>query len=153
MIVLFLQLKYKNYTLNGGSIMNYIKMYVTALILFLIIDALWLTVIAKNMYKQYLSYLMGDVVWWAVIIFYVLFIIGLQYFCIIPAINAQSAMHAFYAGALFGLVSYATYDLTNQATIKGWPVLITCIDLLWGAFIGATVSALTTKIALLLKWH
>jgi uncharacterized membrane protein len=132
--------------------MNYVKMYSTALILFLLIDALWLTVIAKNMYKQYLGYLMGDVVWWAVISFYVLFIFGLQYFCIIPAIKAQSVMQALFAGALFGLVSYATYDLTNQATIKGWPVLITGIDLLWGAIIGASVSVLTVKIALLLKW-
>lgn len=128
-------------------------MYITALILFLLIDALWLTVIAKNMYKQYLGYLMGDVVWWAVIAFYVLFIFGLQYFCIIPAMNARSVIQALCAGALFGLISYATYDLTNQATIKGWPVLITGIDLLWGAFIGAAVSALTVKIALLLKWH
>ncbi len=133
--------------------MNYVKIYISALILFLLIDALWLTVIARSMYKHYLGYLMGEVVWWAVISFYVLFIFGLQYFCIIPAMKAQSVMQALYTGALFGLVSYATYDLTNQATIKGWPILITGIDLLWGAFIGAVVSALTVKIALLLKLY
>lgn len=133
--------------------MNYIKLYIVALILFLVIDALWLGVIAKNMYRTYLGYIMGDVVWWAVIAFYLLFIIGLEYFCIVPALKAGSVLQALYAGALFGLITYATYDLTNQATIKGWPVLVTFVDLLWGAFIGATVSALTVKIASLLKWQ
>lgn len=133
--------------------MNYIKLYIIALILFLVVDALWLGVIAKNMYRTYLGYIMGDVVWWAVIAFYLLFIIGLEYFCIVPALKAGSLLQALYAGALFGLVTYATYDLTNQATIKGWPVLVTSVDLLWGACIGAIVSALTVKIALFLKWQ
>ncbi|MCX8124806.1 MAG: DUF2177 family protein [Spirochaetes bacterium] len=133
--------------------MNYLKLYIVALILFLAIDALWLGVIAKNMYRTYLGYIMGDVVWWAVIAFYLLFIIGLQYFCIVPALKAGSVMQALYTGALFGLITYATYDLTNQATVKGWPVLVTCVDLLWGACIGAVVSALTVKIAILLKWQ
>lgn len=131
--------------------MNYVKIYIVGLVLFLLIDAVWLGVIAKNMYKQYLGYLMGDVVWWAVIAFYLLFIIGLEYFCIVPALKAGSVLQALYAGALFGLITYATYDLTNQATIKGWPIMVTFIDLLWGAGIGAIVSALTVKIALLLK--
>jgi len=133
--------------------MNYFKMYIVALVLFLLIDAVWLGVLAKNMYKNYLGYLFGDVVWWAVISFYLLFIIGLEYFCIVPAVKAGLVIQGLIGGALFGLVCYATYDLTNQATIKGWPVLITVLDLLWGTFIGATVSALTVKIALLLKWQ
>lgn len=133
--------------------MNYVKIYLTAFVLFLLIDALWLGVIAKNMYKHYLGYLFGNVVWWAVIIFYLLFVMGLEYFCIIPAVKAGSVVQGLIAGALFGLVCYATYDLTNQATVKGWPVIITLVDLLWGTFIGASVSALTVKIALLFKWQ
>ena len=131
--------------------MAYVRVYFISLVIFIFCDFIWLRFIAKSMYSNYLGYLMGDVVWWAVIVFYLLFIVGLEYFCIMPAITAGSVVQALFSGALFGLVTYATYDLTNQATIKGWPMIVTFIDLLWGSFLGAIVSAVSTKTALLLK--
>lgn len=86
--------------------------------------------------------------WVAAIVFYLLFIVGLIIFVISPAIEKQSVMHAFMYGALFGLITYATYDLTNLATVKDWPVFITAIDLVWGSVLAAAVCSATTAIAM-----
>ncbi len=84
-----------------------------------------------------------DVNWLAAIIFYLLFILGLVFFVIMPAVDKSSWMYAVLVGALFGLVTYATYDLTNLALTKEWPLLITIVDLIWGMTLSASVSVLT----------
>lgn len=125
-----------------------IKLYAIALPVFLAIDLIWLGFIAKNFYKEQIGFLMkNNVNWTAAIIFYLLFIIGLVFFVIEPALSKGSIMHAVVFGALFGLITYATYDLTNLATLKDWPVLVTIVDLIWGAFLSASVSAITYLIA------
>ncbi len=112
--------------------------------IFLALDALWLGLISRSFYKEQIGYLMkANVNWTAAFIFYLIFIGGLVVFVISPAIEKGSWMHALLLGALFGLVTYATYDLTNLATIKDWPLLVTMVDLIWGAFISAAVSILT----------
>lgn len=83
----------------------------------------------------------------AAVLFYTLFIIGLVYFVVQPAVNNSSLANALSSGALFGLVSYGTYDLTSQAIIKDWPWVVTVVDLLWGTFICASVSGLAYIIA------
>jgi uncharacterized membrane protein len=88
-----------------------------------------------------------DVNWTAAIIFYLIFIAGLVVFVISPAVEKGSWMHALFFGALFGLVCYATYDLTNLAVAKDWPILVTIVDLAWGAAIAASVSTITYLIA------
>ena len=88
-----------------------------------------------------------DVNWFAAIIFYLLFIAGLIAFVISPAIEKHSWLHALLFGALFGLITYATYDLTNLATIKDWPLLVTVVDLIWGSTLAALVSVITYIIA------
>jgi len=126
----------------------FIKLYLTALSIFLAIDMVWLGLIAKNFYSNQIGFLMKtNVNYAAAIIFYLLFVAGVVIFIVMPAIEKNSWFHALLFGALFGLISYGTYDLTNLATIKDWPLLVTIIDLIWGAFIASSVSVLTYFIA------
>ncbi len=120
------------------------KTYLVAIIAFLAIDMLWLGIVAKNFYQKQIGFLMKtDINWTAAIIFYLLFIVALMIFVILPAIEKESLVHALLYGALFGFITYATYDLTNLATLKDWPLLVTIVDLIWGAVLSASVSVIT----------
>lgn len=122
----------------------FIKLYAIALPVFFAFDMLWLGVIGKGLYQRQIGHLMKDVVnWQAAIVFYLLFIIGLVFFVISPAVQKGSFLYSILVGAFFGFITYATYDLTNLAITKDWPFMITIIDLLWGSFLGAVVSAIT----------
>lgn len=124
--------------------------YVLTFAVFMVIDLLWLGIIAKNIYSKYLSSFLSDTInWKAALIFYLLFIVGIFIFCIMPAIDKNSLQHAILMGALFGFFTYATYDLTNLATLKNWPIAIVFIDIIWGAVLTATVSA---SGYLIVKW-
>jgi len=126
----------------------YLKHYFLALFIFLCFDALWLGVIAKDFYKQNLGYLMAENVRWiAAGIFYLIFIGGIVVFAIVPGLKANSSLLAAAYGAFFGFVCYATYDLTNLATIRNWPLKVTVIDLIWGTTLTSVVAFLTTYIA------
>ena len=115
--------------------------YLLTFVVFLVVDMLWLGIIAKNLYQKYLSdFLADDVNWTAAIIFYFIYVIGISIFAIYPAINKDSVFNAILMGALFGFFTYATYDLTNLATLKGWPLTIVFIDILWGTILSAIVS-------------
>jgi len=122
----------------------FIKLYLIALTTFFAIDMVWLVLVAKDFYKQQIGFLMNpNVNWLAAIIFYLLFIVGLVIFVITPAIKSGSWTQALLLGALFGLIAYATYDLTNLATLKDWPILVTIVDLIWGAVLASSVSVAT----------
>jgi uncharacterized membrane protein len=124
------------------------KLYLIALPVFFAIDMVWLGLVAKDFYRAQIGALMKpDVNWVAAIIFYLIFIAGLVVFVISPAIEKGSWFHALLFGALFGLVCYATYDLTNLAVAKDWPLLVTIVDLVWGAVLAAAVSTITYFIA------
>lgn len=126
----------------------FIKLYAIALPIFLAIDMAWLVFIANSFYKNQIGFLMKpDINWTAAIVFYLLFIVGIILFVIAPSIEKGSWIHALLFGALFGLITYATYDLTNLATLKDWPLLITIVDLAWGTTLGALVSVITYFIA------
>ena len=126
----------------------FIKLFIIALPVFFAIDMVWLAVVAKNFYQQQIGFLMKPSInWVAAIVFYLLFITGLIVFVISPAVVKQSWVHALLFGALFGLISYATYDLTNLATMKDWPLLVTVVDLIWGSVLAASVSVITYFIA------
>lgn len=126
----------------------FLRLYAIALPVFLAIDLVWLGLIAKNLYAKQIGHLLRpDVNWIAALVFYALFVAGLVFFVIAPAVEKKSWLQALTSGALFGLVTYATYDLTNLAVAKGWPLGITLIDLAWGTFLGAVVSAVTYAIA------
>ena len=121
----------------------FIKTFFIALPVFLVIDMIWLGVIAKNFYREQIGSLMkANPNWTAAIIFYALFIVGLTLFVIEPTAG-KSWLRTLFFGALFGLITYATYDLTNLATLKNWPLTLTIVDLIWGATIAASVSVIT----------
>lgn len=128
--------------------MVFFKLYFIALPVFFVIDMIWLGLIAKNFYAKHLGFLLKtDVNWTAAIIFYLLFIAGLVLFVLTPALQANSWSYALTYGALFGLITYATYDLTNLATIKDWPIIVTVIDLIWGTVLAASVSVISYLIS------
>ena len=123
------------------NIKSLILSYLLTFIVFLMIDMLWLGVLAKNIYQKYLGgFLTGSINWTAALIFYALFVVGISIFAIYPAVNKSSVYFAILMGALFGFFTYATYDLTNLATLKGWPIPIVIIDIIWGSVLSAVVS-------------
>ncbi len=122
----------------------FVKLFLIALPVFFVIDMTWLVLVAKKFYQQQIGFLMKpDINWFAAIIFYLLFIAGLVLFVISPAVEKHSWVHALIFGALFGLISYATYDLTNLATLKDWPVIVTVVDLIWGTVLASAISVIT----------
>ncbi len=124
--------------------MQYLYTYCIALITFLLIDFFWLGFLAKNFYQEQIGFLVSTkVIWPAAILFYFFYILGLSYFVIFPALEKTPMYHTFLKGAFFGFICYATYDLTNLATLKNWPVKIVFVDLIWGAFISGSVSIIT----------
>ena len=125
---------------------QFIKYYSVAFVVFFAIDLVWLGVVAKNMYKEHLGFVMSpNVNWVAAIGFYMVFIAGLIFFALNPAIEKNSVMYAFLVGGFFGLITYATYDMTNLATLKDWPVFITVVDIIWGT----VLCSLTTTVSFL----
>lgn len=118
-----------------------IMVYFLTTCVFFAIDMIWLGFIAKKFYRKYLGgFLSDNVNWLPAIIFYLLFIAGVLIFAVFPALEKESLTKAILFGALFGLFTYATYDLTNLATLKGWPLPIVFIDIIWGMVLSGIVS-------------
>ncbi len=121
--------------------MENIRNYLVSFAVFLLIDMVWLGLVARSFYTKHLGYIMADKANFVVaFIFYAIFTFGLLFFVVSPALAAQDPLKALTYGLLFGFITYATYDLTNMATLKDWPVTITIIDLIWGTFLGGTTS-------------
>ncbi len=121
----------------------YVKLYLLTLAAFFAIDGVWLGFVARNLYRKYLGFLLApNTVWPAAILFYLLYIVGLLMLAVVPGLDAGSLGKAALLGAVFGLVAYATYDLTNLATIKDWPLTVTVIDLIWGTVLSAAVASI-----------
>ena len=119
----------------------YLKLYFATLIAFLAIDIVWLGLIARTVYQKYLGFLLTPTInWTAAVLFYLLFILGILVFVVVPGLEKNSLKVTLLRAALFGLITYATYDLTNLATVKNWPVLITVIDMAWGTVLSVVVS-------------
>lgn len=125
--------------------------YLVVLVIFFAVDLVWLGVVAKGLYAKYLGYLMAEKVnWAAALFFYMIFILGLLVFIVQPALAHENMTTLILSAALFGLVTYSTYDLTNLATLKDWPIVITLIDLVWGTSLSVLVSVLSVWILKLL---
>jgi uncharacterized membrane protein len=121
--------------------------YGLALLCFLVLDACWLTLMGPRLYRPALSHLMADEVdWIAAVLFYAIYIAGLLIFAVVPGLERKAPRHALLLGAVMGLVSYATYDLTNQATLRAWPWFITCADLAWGMFVSGAAAWVATRV-------
>ena len=120
----------------------YLKLYVATLVVFFSTAMVWLGLVARSFYKKSLGYLMAPAVNWApAIIFYLLFIVGILVFVILPGVKENSLQRTILRAILFGLITYATYDLTNLATINQWPLAVTLVDLVWGMVLSAIVSS------------
>lgn len=118
-----------------------IKEFFTTLILMAAIDGIWLGKIATKFYRSQLGKMMlAKPNWSAAFAFYVIYVVGIVYFVVSPALNEGSASFAFWRGAMFGFVAYATYDLTNLATLKGFRAKLAIFDLIWGSFLTAIVG-------------
>ena len=115
--------------------------YLLTAVVFFAIDLLWLGVVAKGLYDKWLGHLLAEKVnWVAAIVFYLLFIVGIFIFSILPAVDKNSVSRAIILGALFGFFTYATYDLTNLATLANWPLKVVFVDIAWGMVLTASVS-------------
>jgi uncharacterized membrane protein len=123
-------------------------LYVLTVPVFFAIDIVWIGVVANGMYQREIGPLLLDSPRWAVAIgFYLLYIVGILALAVLPAHDAGSLAEAVWKGALLGLVAYATYDLTNLATMKNWSVTVTVVDMLWGAVLTAVVAIASYFIA------
>lgn len=132
--------------------MGVIRTYFIALGVFFLFDIVWLVVVSRKLYQKELGFLMSDRPnWIAAILFYLVFMVGVVFFVINPALEKDSWKYALFAGMLFGLITYSTYDLTNLATVKNWPLKITIIDLIWGTSLGGIVPLITFSITKALK--
>jgi uncharacterized membrane protein len=124
----------------------FLTLYALSVPVFFAIDMVWLGVVAKNFYRSQLGDLLGDVRWVPAIIFYLVFLVGVTIFATYPGAVKHSVSYALLYGALFGFFSYATYDLTNLATLRNWPLSVTLVDMVWGAVLGGVVAALTVTV-------
>ncbi len=115
--------------------------YIAVCVTLMLGDSLWLGVIAKNFFKSHLGALLREeFVWWAAILFYLLFAVGIIYFAVLPAVKEGAMLRALSGGALFGFMAYMAYDLTNYATLNNWPIGIILPDILWGTVISGIAA-------------
>lgn len=118
-----------------------LKLYLITFLTFLAIDSLWLGLVAPSFYRSQIGYIMAETPnYFAAGLFYLVFIFGMVVFIVDPGVREGTLIQSVSRGALFGLVTYATYDLTNLATLEGWPVLLTVVDLTWGTVLSAAVT-------------
>jgi uncharacterized membrane protein len=128
--------------------MKELYLYLSIVPIFFGIDMLWIVFVANGFYKKELGALLAPKpIWWAAILFYLLYLVGVIIFVILPAAQAGQWQKALILGALFGLIAYATYDLTNYSTTAGWPLSVTLVDLAWGTFVTGLISTIGYFIA------
>ena len=119
---------------------RFIQIYIVAFLTFIIVDGVWLY-FASNLYSAYLGELLAtEVNWVAAILFYLLYVFGLCYFIIAPNRMSPVTLEVSLQGGLFTFIAYATYDLTNLATIANWPLIVSLIDMSWAVILGSTVT-------------
>lgn len=119
----------------------YLKAYLGAFLMFCIMDGLWLGVLATDFYFNSLEgILLEEPNWPSAVVFYLGYIVGIVYFAIKPNLLNGNYKTVIRDGALLGLLAYATYDMTNMATLKGWSLTVSLVDMVWGMIITGTSS-------------
>ena len=117
------------------------KLYLVTFAAFFTIDMLWLGLVARKFYRQQIGFLLSpNPNWTAAILFYLIFIAGILVFAVLPGLLSGSLRKAVLLGAFLGLLTYSTYDLTNLATVKDWPLSLTIVDMIWGIFLASSVT-------------
>ena len=128
--------------------MKFFVAYAAAAAFFFVVDLIWLGFVAKDFYRSSIGHLMGDGFNIpAVIAFYIIYTAGLFFFAVNPALEAGDWQKAAMLGAAFGFFAYATYDLTNMATLKDWPLGITLADMTWGSLLSGAVATVGYAVA------
>jgi len=126
----------------------FFKLYLLTVPIFFLLDIIWLGYVAKGFYRKHLGFILSpEVNWPAAIAFYLIYIAGILIFAVAPAIERLSLVRALVWGGLYGFFTYATYDLTNMALIKGWPMKIVVVDILWGMVLCAAVATASFGVA------
>lgn len=121
---------------------KYLIAWAVTFIVMVAIDLLWLGVIAKDLYRESMGNLMSPSPRiGAATLFYLMYPVGLVIFAVMPGVNADSVMRAAVMGALFGLFAYSTYDLTNLAVVRDWPLKLSVIDIAWGTLVSGVSAA------------
>jgi uncharacterized membrane protein len=125
------------------------QIYATSLVIFLIFDSVWLIKISPDLYREYIGHLLAESPRLdAALAFYLIYMAGLTWFCIRPSIDDEKWTYSALRAGFFGVVSYATFDLTAQAVFRDWPTVITLIDLAWGSFICSVTTLVCRRIFL-----
>lgn len=121
-----------------------VLLYLLTVPVFFLIDLVWLGLVARGFYRGQLGSLMADEIRWPVAVaFYLVWIVGLLVFAVLPAIERGDLLRAVLLGAAFGFFTYVTYDLSNLATLRDWPVPLTIVDIAWGTVLGGVVAAVS----------
>jgi len=119
----------------------YIKLFFLTIPVFFIIDMLWLGPMIPRFYRKKIGHLMADKPnWKAAVVFYFIFIIGILFFAVSPALEKGSNQSAIFLGAMYGFFTYSTYNLTNLATLKNWSTIVVIVDMFWGMFLCGSVA-------------
>ena len=122
---------------------QFIFPFIASIVTLVALDLAWLGIIMKDFYRSSIGHLFAPTIGWgAAVAFYIIFTLGLFYFVVSPAVAKQSLYAALLAGALYGFFTYATYDLTNMATLLRWPLSLTIVDMLWGSFLGSVLGSI-----------
>lgn len=121
---------------------RWIQTYFVSLLTFLVIDLVWLGIVARGFYREHLGELLApDVRWLPAILFYMMYVAAVLFFAVAPALERMSLGRAILLGGFFGMIAYATYDLTNLATLRGFPTTVAVVDIAWGFILTASVAA------------
>ncbi|MEP7453016.1 DUF2177 family protein [Phyllobacterium sp. SB3] len=124
--------------------LKHVLAYISTAIVFFVLDFVWLSTVATSFYRNRLPDVMGaDVNYPAAVLFYLIFVAGIVIFAVSPALETGRWTTALVYGALFGFMAYATYDLTNQATLKQWSTTVTIVDMAWGTVASAISASLS----------
>jgi uncharacterized membrane protein len=128
--------------------MKFVVAYIAAVTFFFLVDLIWLGFVAKDFYRSSIGHLMADGFNIpAAVVFYLIYTAGLFFFAVNPALAAGDWQKAAFLGAAFGFFAYATYDLTNMATLKDWPLAITLADMAWGTLLSSAVATVGYAVA------
>ena len=121
------------------------RLYLLTAAVFFAVDLVWLGTVADAFYQRHLGHLLADRVnWIAAVLFYAVYIAGIVFFVLAPALRERASVRwAAVKGGLLGLLAYATFDLTNLALIRGWPAIVAVVDIAWGTFLTGTVAAVS----------
>jgi uncharacterized membrane protein len=131
------------------SIRHYASAYISTAVVFLVLDAIWLSTMADRLYRPAMGSIMLERFALApAVAFYLIYVAGVVVFAVTPALQSGRWVTALGYGAMLGLMAYATYDLTNQATLKNWSWMVTIADLCWGTFVTAVSAAAATRITM-----